>query len=688
MSTAITTVNFDHNDEQKTLNALGMRPMQDKVWQMRNAQYLLLKSPPASGKSRALMYAALHKLNTDQVKKCIVAVPERTIGSSFKDTDLRSGGFHWDWHLNPEYNLCIDSAENTGNRSKVEKFKSFMASDEQVLLCTHATLRFAFDQLQDDISVFDDCMIAVDEFHHVSVDDQNRLGALVTKLMQQTSAHIMPMTGSYFRGDTNALLRPEHEALFSTVVYTYYEQMSGYEHLKKLLIGHHFYEGKYIDAIADVLDHKKKTIIHIPHIGSSESTKDKHNEVDVIIDALGETESIEDHTGFKLIRHKDGTLLRLADLVDDDSKQRRDKVLDALRHPEWQNTVDIIVALGMGKEGFDLPPLEAAITVGYRGSLTEIIQIIGRITRDYPGKLSASFINLVAKPVANQELVVDAVNDLLKAISASLLMEQVMAPKFKFTSKKPDDGNGDKGDSGSSLDAGSSAFTINIAGLKHPTTERSKKIVESDISDLIAAVCQDSRAQENAIANPETAAEKINKDAVPRIIQERYPDISAEEAEEVRNHVVAQMVLMSLKTEVDSPDDETPDPSKPPKKKRPRDEPGNAIIEHAKKFMDVHDLSIDLIDSINPFKGSYEVIARALDTQTLARVRSAIRMQKKGLTPDEAMTLLPRIKQFIADNGKEASLDSANDLEVELAEAMVVIRREVARKRSEAAQEG
>lgn len=683
MSTAMTTVNFTHRDEQSKITPLGMRPMQDKVWQFRDEKYLLLKSPPASGKSRALMYNALHKLNSGQVKKCIVAVPERTIGSSFKDTDLRSGGFHWDWYVNPTNNLCSDEIENAGSRSKVEKFKAFMASDEQILICTHATLRFAFNQM--DVTDFNDCMLAVDEFHHTSVHEDNKLGALVTTLMDKTSAHIMPMTGSYFRGDANALLRPEHEAAYKAVVYTYYEQMSGYEHLKELKIGHHFYQGKYIDAIGDVLDHKKKTIIHIPHVASAESTKDKYTEVDIIIDALGVTESEDEETGFKLIRHKDGSLIRLADLVDDDSKVRRDKVLNALRDPELQKTVDIIVALGMGKEGFDLPPLEVAITVGYRGSLTEIIQIIGRITRDFPGKTSAQFINLVAEPVANRELVADAVNDLLKAISASLLMEQVMAPKFKFSSRKPDDQK-----PGDTPDPASAEFEINIAGLKQPSTERSKQIIDTDLSELIAAVCQDNRAGQNAVANPDTAAEKINKDAVPRIIAERYPDISDDEAEEIRQHVVAQMAMISIK-KGQKPPPTPPTPSTPgsgdDQKDDDKRQPADNLIQQARKLMDVHNLSIDLIDSINPFKGSYEVIARALNTSTLAQVRSAIRSQKNGLTADEAMALLPKIRQFAQDNGREPSLESPSDLEVELAEAMSIIRREVARRRADQAME-
>ena len=37
-----------------------------------------------------------------------------------------------------------------------------MQSDEKILICTHATLRFAFKEL--DESNFDNCLLAIDEF--------------------------------------------------------------------------------------------------------------------------------------------------------------------------------------------------------------------------------------------------------------------------------------------------------------------------------------------------------------------------------------------------------------------------------------------------------------------------------------------------------------------------------------------
>ena len=128
--------------------------------------------------------------------------------------------------------------------------------------------------------------------------------------------------------------------------------------------------------------------------------------------------------------------MRVADLVDDSDAAQRTKVLTALKDPAQKNNrdhVDIIIALGMAKEGFDWIWCEHALTVGYRSSLTVIVQIIGRATRDAQGRTTSRFTNLIAEPAAEASLVTEAVNDMLKAISASLLMEQVLAPRYEFT---------------------------------------------------------------------------------------------------------------------------------------------------------------------------------------------------------------------------------------------------------------
>ncbi|MBN2640347.1 MAG: DEAD/DEAH box helicase family protein, partial [Victivallales bacterium] len=424
-------VTYHQTGASTKTNEYGMREMQERAFAARDAQYLLLKAPPASGKSRALMFLGLDKLINQGIKKTIVAVPERSIGSSFKPTKLSDYGFFADWAPEPKYNLCTPGSD--GSRSKVDTFKNFMNGDAQILICTHATLRFAFAELEDEL--FDDVLLAIDEFHHVSADAENILGEVLRSVMDKSSAHIIAMTGSYFRGDSMPVLRPEDEAKFTRVTYNYYEQLNGYDHLKSLGIGYHFYQGKYTTAIMEILDTDKKTILHIPNVNSGESTKKKHDEVDFIIDEIGAVERQDDDTGVIYVkRHGDGKLLKIADLVED-SQCERDKIVDYLRNIDSPDDIDLIIALGMAKEGFDWPFCEHALTVGYRGSLTEIIQIIGRCTRDSANKSHAQFTNLIAQPDAADLEVKISVNNMLKAITASLLMEQVLAPNFKFKTK-------------------------------------------------------------------------------------------------------------------------------------------------------------------------------------------------------------------------------------------------------------
>ena len=237
MTIQLLEVQYAQTGKSTQGNAMGMREMQAKAYDKRNAQYLLLKAPPASGKSRALMFLALDKLHHQGIRKAIVAVPEMSIGSSFRNTNLTEHGFFADWEVLAHNNLCTD--EN--DAGKIEIFKAFMANPhEQTLVCTHATLRFACDQL--DAKDFDNVLVAIDEFHHVSAEQDNRLGVLIDRLMNYSSAHIIAMTGSYFRGDGVPILLSDDEDKFEKVTYTYYEQLNGYTHLKSLGLGYHFYQ--------------------------------------------------------------------------------------------------------------------------------------------------------------------------------------------------------------------------------------------------------------------------------------------------------------------------------------------------------------------------------------------------------------------------------------------------------------
>lgn len=631
--TNIVEVTYSQTGESKKTNRFGMREMQEKAYEARDAQYLLLKAPPASGKSRALMFIALDKLHNQGIKKVIVAVPERSIGSSFSNTDLMSYGFYANWEPNPTYNLCTPGEE----KSKVEAFKIFLDSDEKILICTHATLRFAFEQL--DEKRFDDTLLAIDEFHHVSADGNNRLGELVRFILEKSSAHIIAMTGSYFRGDSVPVLFPEDEAKFAKVTYNYYEQLNGYEHLKSLGIGYHFYQGRYTSAIAEILDTDKKTILHIPNVNSGESTKDKYAEVDHILDIIGEVQNTTEEGVIIVKRHGDGKILKVADLVEDDPKSRAkiDNYLNTHKKPE---DMDLIIALGKAKEGFDWPYCEHALTVGYRASLTEIIQIIGRATRDSDNKTHAQFTNLIAQPDADNNEVKVSVNNMLKAITASLLMEQVLAPNFKFKPRfENDDEPNKKGE-------------LKIRGFKKPSSKRVEDIIESDLNDLKAAILQDDIMIKAIPGNLD--AEVINRVLIPKIIKVKYPDLSDSEVEELRQHVVVDSVVKNGHI-IENGD--------------------KKFIKMADKFVNIDELHIDLIDQINPFQRAFEILSKSVTTHVLKLIQESIEATRIEMTPEEAVILYKKIPAFKSEHGRLPDINSRDFTEKRMAEALIYLNK-------------
>lgn len=665
------SVTYAQDGSSTRSNALGMRAMQERAYQKRGEQYLLIKSPPASGKSRALMFIALDKLANQKLKQAIIVVPEKTIGASFHDEPLSQFGFWADWKVEPKWNLC--DAPGSDNGGKVESVKAFLNSGDKVLVCTHATFRFAVEKFG--VEAFDDRLIAVDEFHHVSANPDNRLGDHVRQFMARDKAHIVAMTGSYFRGDAEAVMNPDDESKFETVTYTYYEQLNGYQYLKQLDIGYYFYAGQYTDEILSVLNPLEKTIIHIPNVNSRESLGDKIKEVEHIIHELGEWQGTDPKTGFQLVKTKEGRVLKIADLVDDDSA-KRERVAAALRdsaQKENRDHVDIIIALGMAKEGFDWIWCEHALTVGYRSSLTEIVQIIGRATRDAPGKTRSRFTNLIAEPDASESAVTEAVNDTLKAIAASLLMEQVLAPRFEFKPKNsnseptPGFDYGEGGYDPEKCNVGVNAETgriqLEIKGLAEPKTEEAGRICREDLNELITAFVQDKQTIERGMFDKELVPEELTQVRMGKIVKEAYPHLGDEDQEAVRQHAIAALnVVQEAKKQLTGADGE---PSK-----------NTALIEGVRKFaLSVTELDIDLIDRINPFGEAYAILAKSMGEERLRQVAEVIAARRVNLTIEDARELAKRALRFKQEKGRLPSLTAVDPWEKRMAEGIAFLQR-------------
>jgi len=300
----------------------------------------------------------------------------------------------------------------------------------------------------------------------------------------------------------------------------------------------------------------------------------------------------------------------------------------------------------MAKEGFDWPYCEHALTVGYRGSLTEIIQIIGRATRDSDNKTHAQFTNLIAQPDAEDDLVKLSVNNMLKAITASLLMEQVLAPNWKFKTKVSDDDKSKPGE-------------IKIKGLKEPSSKRVKDILESDLNDLKATVLQDATMLKAMPGNVDP--EVITKVLIPKIIKTKYPDLSEDEVDEVRQHVVVDSVIKN--GEIKEAGDKR-------------------FIRMAGSFVDIDDIHIDLIDRINPFQKAFEILSKSVTTKVLKVIQDTIEATRIKMDFEEAKILWLKIQEFVNMYNKEPNLTSNDPLEKRMAECIIYLKKEK-RKRAE-----
>jgi hypothetical protein len=416
--------------------------------------------------------------------------------------------------------------------------------------------------------------------------------------------------------------------------------------------------------------------------------------VDAIVDAIGDRlgknfkTSIDPATGFVHLTAS-GRALKIANLVDDSTD--RERVLTSLRAVKKRDDVDIIIALGMAKEGFDWVWCEHVLTVGYRGSLTEVVQIIGRATRDAPGKTEAQFTNLVSAPFAKDDAVSRAVNDMLKAISVSLLMEQVMAPVFKFrTHKGADQFDGSPSDK-SSLVPVTNAGEIEIIGMPE-IDEKAVDAIENDFNDLFADVQNDPRTL-TVMINPDDHHTDVMYDlVVTDVIKRRYPGFSEGQ---VQDAVGLFGVRAGLGREVakDPSIIQTPGMTEEQTTFAGSDggtselamtglSAGDRFIQQARRFINVKELQVDLLGGRRDFDDAYELLSKELSEELLARLHGEVRALKVSMTQDEAEKLYSRVKEFIQREGREPNLNSPNGREVRLADALAFLRKLSREKRA------
>jgi hypothetical protein len=340
----------------------------------------------------------------------------------------------------------------------------------------------------------------------------------------------------------------------------------------------------------------------------------------------------------------------------------------------------------MAKEGFDWIWCEHALTIGYRSSLTEVVQIIGRATRDAEGKERARFTNLIAEPTAEQAAVAEAVNDMLKAISASLLMEQVLAPRYEFTPRNAGAQEGfDYGPNGYmeggknlGVNKETGEIHIEINGLAKPKSKEGQRICKEDLNEVIAAFIQDKPALERGTLDKEnTIPEELTIERLGKIVRERYPELSEADQEAVRQHAIAVInITQQAKLALELPESATTAASSSSGSDDGAAQQGNtSLIDGVRKFINVRDLDIDLIDRINPFEAAYAVLAKTMDEKSLRQIQASIAGKNIKITEDEARELAKRALQFKNERGRVPDVNSADAWEKRMAEGVAAFAR-------------
>ncbi|MDP1560332.1 MAG: pseudomurein-binding repeat-containing protein, partial [Pirellulaceae bacterium] len=312
-----------------------------------------------------------------------------------------------------------------------------------------------------------------------------------------------------------------------------------------------------------------------------------------------------------------------------------------------------------------------ALTIGYRSSLTEIVQIVGRATRDAPGKVRARFTNLIAEPDASEQTVAEAVNDTLKAIAASLLMEQVLAPRFEFLPKVGTSGpvaGLDYGTDGYQpgrcnvgLNGSTGSVAIEINGLAELQSDEATRICREDLNEVIASFVQDTRTVQEGLLNDELPPQETTQQRMGKIIREKYPDLSDHDQEAVRQRAIAALNLLQMGSN---------------KSGGGAGSSNTALIDGIRRYVtDVRDLNVDLIDSINPFGEAYNILAKTMNEDRLKQVQMAIAGRRVQLSPEEARELARRAVRFKNERGRLPSITSQDAWERRMAEGIAFLQR-------------
>jgi hypothetical protein len=252
-------------------------------------------------------------------------------------------------------------------------------------------------------------------------------------------------------------------------------------------------------------------------------------------------------------------------------------------------------------------------------------------------------------------------------------MEQVLAPRFEFKPKNPNneptpgfdygEGGYDPIKCNVGVNAQTGLIQMEIKGLVEPKSDEAVRICREDLNELITAFVQDKSTVEQGLFNKEMVPEELTQVRMGKIVKEVYPHLAEEDQEAVRQHAIAALNTVQeskrLLTEGDA------EASK-----------NTALIDGVRRFaMDVRELDIDLIDRINPFGEAYAILGKAMSAKRLKQVEAVIAARRVNLTLEEARELAKRALRFKQEKGRLPSLTAADPWEKRMAEGVTFLQQ-------------
>jgi hypothetical protein len=211
---------------------------------------------------------------------------------------------------------------------------------------------------------------------------------------------------------------------------------------------------------------------------------------------------------------------------------------------------------------------------------------------------------------------------------------------------------------------------------------------------VIAGFIQDRLALEQGTLNSENIVpEELTVQRMGKIVRERYPELSEEDQESVRQHAVAVLnITQQAKLALADADARggVREPGAPDYGSPGATEQGNtSLLDGVRKFVNVRDLDIDLIDRINPFEAAYAVLARTMDEKSLRQIQASIAAKKLSISEEDARDLARRALAFKLERGRLPDINSADAWEKRMAEGVAALARYRAQaKAKEAAANG